>query len=273
MTDKTELIPKITIVQMVEAYGKACSLIDQAFEQLHEAQSRINAAFGESCSLTCYPSDIYHNHYRRNRDDLKSKLLRGAWMSIIVRLDLHRLTTEKREKEIMARIEKNPPPLTVEDVTNTLLAVMQNLDSITGEFLEDVYRKLRPNYSWSPYKTNNTPGIGRKVILVDRVQMNFSGRGYRVNYYHANDLNRICRAFYFLDGSPYKHDAYRSELVDAIQSSQAGEGETRYFRFKCFTNGNLHLSFKRMDLVDKLNAMFGGMTLKPGKTPGQTTFV
>ena len=29
-------------------------------------------------------------------------------------------------------------------------------------------------------------------------------------------------------------------------------------------NSNLHLEFKRMDLVQKLNAVAGGMNLKPG---------
>jgi len=45
-------------------------------------------------------------------------------------------------------------------------------------------------------------------------------------------------------------------LVDAINTSN-GTGETEYFKFKACKNGNLHLEFKRMDLVSKLNQLAG----------------
>lgn len=47
-------------------------------------------------------------------------------------------------------------------------------------------------------------------------------------------------------------------LVDAIGTSGIkGVGETEYFKFKCYKNGNLHLEFKRSDLVDTLNQIAG----------------
>lgn len=59
-----------------------------------------------------------------------------------------------------------------------------------------------------------------------------------------------------------------TSMCEAWRASKAkttfaeGKGETEYFRFKCYHNGNLHLEFKRPDLVQKINAIVGGLTLK-----------
>lgn len=45
------------------------------------------------------------------------------------------------------------------------------------------------------------------------------------------------------------------ELAEAIGR---GDTETEYFKFKCFKNGNLHLEFKRLDLVQRLNQIATG---------------
>jgi len=55
---------------------------------------------------------------------------------------------------------------------------------------------------------------------------------------------------------------HRGPLIDAIEATKDGTGETEYFRFKCFRNRNLHLEFKTLDLVAKLNAVAGGMRLR-----------
>ena len=52
------------------------------------------------------------------------------------------------------------------------------------------------------------------------------------------------------------------QLIDAIEAAKDGTGETEYLRFRCFRNRNLHLEFKRLDLVAKLNAIAGGMRLR-----------
>lgn len=66
--------------------------------------------------------------------------------------------------------------------------------------------------------------------------------------------------FALLDGKPGV-TTHQGWLADAICAADGGIGETEYFAFKCYGNGNLHLRFKRMDLVKKLNAVAGGRNL------------
>jgi len=49
--------------------------------------------------------------------------------------------------------------------------------------------------------------------------------------------------------------------VDAINTTpyaSGATGETEYFSFRLFYNGNIHLGFKRLDLVERFNAGAGG---------------
>jgi hypothetical protein len=64
-----------------------------------------------------------------------------------------------------------------------------------------------------------------------------------------------------LDGQPLP-DTYHTPLFLAIEQGQGGYGETDYFRVKCYQNRNLHIEFKRLDLLANLNAIAGGKTLR-----------
>lgn len=70
-------------------------------------------------------------------------------------------------------------------------------------------------------------------------------------------LCAIDRVFHALDGNlrAMEH-TNRTPLIDAINTS-GGVGQTDYFSFKAYQNGNLHLEFKRADLLARLNAVGG----------------
>ena len=73
------------------------------------------------------------------------------------------------------------------------------------------------------------------------------------------------RAFHILDGAGIP-GGYQSPLVDAINTSgNKGVGETAYFSFRCYENGNLHLKFLRLDLVKELNRRGKELWLSNGK--------
>jgi len=77
----------------------------------------------------------------------------------------------------------------------------------------------------------------------------------------SGDANRKLRAldrvFCLLDGKGVP-EGYSSPLIDAIETSQDGYGETEYFCFRACKNRNLHLEFKRPDLVEQFNRVAGG---------------
>jgi hypothetical protein len=135
------------------------------------------------------------------------------------------------------------------------------------QFLEEaaveVYRNLRPP-AWNRHKTNSAFKVGRKAILCHRVQRAYRSGSFRVNYYYQDELRALDNVMHMLDGTGLS--AYRDgDLCRAIEAAEDGAGETELFRFKCFLNGNLHLEFKRMDLVDRLNEIGGNALPEPGR--------
>ena len=82
-----------------------------------------------------------------------------------------------------------------------------------------------------------------------------------MDHYREQNIRAIDNVFHALDGNG-TIKSHRGPLIDAIEASKDGTGETEYFRFRCFRNRNLHLEFKRLDLVAKLNAVAGGMRLR-----------
>ena len=129
------------------------------------------------------------------------------------------------------------------------------------EAVKEVFEFLRP--PGSRFKTNSEFEIGKRVILRYACETNYQG-GFRLDFYREQNIRGIDNVFHALDGNGTVH-THRGPLVDAInQCGRDGQGETQYFRFKCFLNRNLHLEFKRLDLVAKLNQVAGGMRLKEG---------
>jgi hypothetical protein len=61
----------------------------------------------------------------------------------------------------------------------------------------------------------------------------------------------IENAFRLLD-SKGPTQTYHAQIATVLKTNVT-EGETDYYTFRAFKNGNLHVWFKRMDLVAKLN--------------------
>lgn len=75
---------------------------------------------------------------------------------------------------------------------------------------------------------------------------------YRDPGAYMNDLDRVFR---IIDGKDHQPHA----LQNAINTAMADGNiyEDGYFHVKGFRNGNMHLKFKRTDLLDKANRMIG----------------
>jgi len=136
------------------------------------------------------------------------------------------------------------------------------------ESIRECYEFLRPRGSRLGYKTNQKSEfeLKEKLILSSSVTRCYSDH-YDVGTYREPHIRAIDNVFHALDGKGLPK-GYYGPLIEAIKKTPirgegAGIGETEYFRFKCFKNQNLHLEFKRLDLLAKFNSVAGGMRLKP----------
>ena len=262
LNTNTTLATRKTVEELVREWNMATHLLRTGLETLTQAETHFRAFDGpgshyDLCLFT-------HSDYTLDFDRKINRLKAAAWRYLIDRIELKKLASVKRAAEIDRQINDgtNLPEITMDN----LFGWLQSLDGQAKKFLEEaiveVFEFLRPPSRH--YKTNSGFKVGKRVILCGRVEKVWSGIKFRVSYHYENELRALDNVFHMLDGKPLSNHR-NGDLINAIQESRCGTGKTEYFRYKCFINHNLHLEFKRMDLVQRLNEVGGNGLPMPGR--------
>jgi len=254
----TGLDTRKTAIVIAEAYQKNLDRLNTAYRLLSDVERNVETVLG--AHLIGYGPE----HISRTRDEMEKKLRVATWRAIVTALGLSKVMSKKRSDEFEQKcLSGDLPEPTLEIILEFFLTTMENSAEIAREAIIEVYDYLRRGASsHNRYKTNAkhaSDHIGKKVILPSVVSPQGWGKVYyRVQYYYKNTLVQIDRVFHLLDGAGIP-DGYTTPLIDAIHScGPDGRGKTDYFSFRCFQNGNLHLTFTRPDLVEQLNVIAGG---------------
>lgn len=261
----SQIIKPATAQEMAESFIESGKEIREAYLLLGNAEKRLNAAFGDYTHYGRFETvsrDIYWNKDAplETVEKIMDQLSRSAWKRIIDKLQVRSRMSSSRKEELDKNLENGDlPDLTVENIYSLLEHYLQDAEEIQKEMVKEVFDFLRPRRDF--YKTNDKFVVGKKVILSGCTERKWSGGGYRVNYYRQDDLVSLDRVFHILDGASTP-DAYDSPLTDMIATAEFGAGQTDYFDFKCYKNGNLHITFRRLDLVERLNSIAGGMNFR-----------
>jgi hypothetical protein len=239
--------------EYVEAYEKAVWKIKRAYTLLDEAKREMKSIYGDTSAgrYDPLPRERYYNALKAKEEVIK-ELKKRSWKSILDIMQVEKIVSDERWESIQKRLDNEDlPDITLEEIGRLYEQYVSNADELFVESLKEVADYLRPGrLSSSRYKTNVDYKIGDKVILTNHIKHSYSSK---VNYYYRKSLINLDRVFHILDGKLGKHmnDSYHSELVDAINNNWR-KGETEYFEYKGYYNGNLHLTIKRKDLVDEM---------------------
>jgi hypothetical protein len=257
------LAMKKTAGELARCYEQVSEKIDRAYAILEEAKKEFNQVYDYSfdpvarnCSLT---ADAHK--------DVKTNLKQYAWRRIIDLMQVQKLASTKRWKEIQTKLYdegiNDMPDITEGEIIRMYQAYTTNAKDIFAEAVKEVWNYLRPGKSrFDKYKTNDPDRIGEKVILSGVLEHMFNGQ-LQVKYYYKKELSNVDKVFYILDGhsDEYMKQGYVSPLIDAINTSPE-QGECKYFSWRGYQNGNLHLTLKRMDLVDEMAKILSENSLK-----------
>lgn len=158
------------------------------------------------------------------------------------------------DAEAVAAFDKGLHPSPPEFTDGNIRATFMDLHARSGEmFRRGIVNVFR--YLSDDYKTNAKEPfrIGRKVVMIYMVCPSFK-RGLQLRYGSGcggdrlGDIDRIIKT---LDGKQFKPRELEYAMNAAFDKSEVFEDD--YYRAKAFKNGNLHLEFKRADLLDGLN--------------------
>ena len=275
MTAATLAIPQ-SARAIVRAYQAACHVVARSFGDLVEAERTLNIALTASQEVGSYDtrsvsipgSDCHHGHAFEAPDKAITRLRRATWGALLVRLEVQCFTSPQRWREIEKQVEDDDlPEITDESVAEFVQGLIDQRADLLTEAVASTFNFLRAHRD--DYKTNNLVEVGEKVVLTWMVESSFGSRsGRRIRYGVDVDLLAMERVFAMLDGKGEISKSHYSELRTAIEENVVGE--TTWCRYRAFKNGNLHLTFRRRDLVKRLNAIAGGKRLRPERrTPVQ----
>ena len=260
----TDIARRETLAELVGAFRQSMEEIETAYRLLEGAQKRLQERFAAGTQYYFNVND--RNQYERTGEGaikaVRLTLKRDAWAALVERMELKRVLSLKRQAELEKQIRegKDLPDITEEGILAMFEQQAANVETYLEEAVREVFDYLRPRRSG--YKTNSEFEIGKRVILTFAVERGFTRGAFRVCYRRGAEISALDRVFAMLDGRGSVLKSHNGPLYDAITDSPDGTGETEYFKFKCFKNQNLHVEFKRPDLVARLNAVAGGARLR-----------
>ncbi len=259
------LAQRQTVEHLVREFKSAAAKVRQGFALCLEAEHSLNAAFTLDHHQGFHVGERRHNWIAwKQADEAIESLTRQAWVCIVERLELRRMMSMARWCELEKMLDKGElPPIEVATVINFAAGYAVSVDTMVVEAVAEVFRVLRPSKRYDGYKTNSEFEVGEKVILERYIEPKWTRGGFTVNHYYEQNLIAIERVFQALDGQGVAMKHHYSQLSTAIKACEGGRGETEYFAFRCYKKGTLHLRFKRLDLLQRLNEIAGGANLKP----------
>ena len=153
------------------------------------------------------------------------------------------------QREFHNTLKTNPPEFNENNIRSIFLSAAQESEAMFKRGIVNVFKYLS-----NEYKANSKDPfvIGEKCIMRGM----FSGWiGYLTLHYGraADQINDIDRVFKTLDGKQHHPRELETKINEAVKAGNDYEDD--YFKIKAFKNGNMHLWFKRRDLLDKVNTI------------------
>jgi hypothetical protein len=250
---------------MVQAFQEAEQTVLECFARLQSAEDSLSKVFSYEGSgrIRIDASNSGYNDSFGAPQQCIDRMAEQAWSYIVERLEMRRVMSIERYKQLQEELRSGKlPPITEANVYAFCERYATDLPTLLREAVCETFEWLRPRHS--KLKTNTQMEVGERVILHYVVEMGWT-KGYRVNYNYSQNLVALENVFNSLDGNGQTCKGYASLLQAAIESEPSGCGETELFEFRACKNRNLHLRFKRLDLLKQFNMMAGGKRLRPGE--------
>ncbi|MFP6557795.1 DUF4942 domain-containing protein [Paraburkholderia sp. B3] len=251
--ETTDLVKSISITNLANQRAAVVERVRAALDLLAEAEQLARAAHLGFPRLVLDDAYACRGRPGVTGDYAKRDEAKAAIVSVIDSRGWNYLLSESGLRTFMdaqARgqwdrqlADGDVPELTAANIE----ATFAQLYGVRGDMFERGVIQCFQRLSWD-YKTNQPFRFGRRIIVTSLLS---SGSP---NHRVIDELDDLIRVFCVLDGKPepdHRHGAY--VLVSDARQARQTEAENDYFHLRWFKNGNGHLTFRRPELVDRIN--------------------
>ncbi|MFZ5888314.1 MAG: DUF4942 domain-containing protein [Chloroflexota bacterium] len=240
--------------ELLDLYRETAEAIARGTEVIRKAQSRAKNA----------GLDVENWSIARFAEEQLVRLRKATWKALLSASGAEKVMSARRLEQFDNALEGRTLASIPEPNEETFLELFAGgaAQELFREMVLEAFDFLRPGASrWDDYKTNKKNArsfVGKKIILKGiAIESASSARLVYIHRRTARELVQVDKIFHLLDGKPFPYaQTYNSPLVDGLKDRV---GQTEYFRWKRYGNGNVHLEFLREDLLKKFNQIAGSL--------------
>lgn len=248
----TAVMPRATIHQTAAYRDQALALYAQAFALVDEAAAAARKA--SPSGVYSLPTLSFERSYARSAEDFNEQVRqvvdKAVWTHVT---DAHGITClmDKTEREkLRGELDRDAPPFNADDCQSVVERLLGDRQLIFQRGLANAFSNLDRRF-----RSHDGFKIGSRIVLTQA----FDAWGSWSRGHRDETVLDVERAFYLLDNKA--PPTRLSGIVGLIADSRRANGfeasqfvvEDSYFKARVFQNGNVHLWFKRADLVRKVN--------------------
>ncbi|EJM5005109.1 DUF4942 domain-containing protein [Salmonella enterica] len=256
LTDHTDVICSTSIERIVTGRNAALEQIRTVTERIAEISTLTSSIGGKTALDWAMKQDFRCGCWLMEKTETAMKAItrnldRGIWRDLMKKSGMLSLMDAQARDQWYRNLEGDDiPAISEANILNTFEQLHQSRDEVFERGVINVFKGL----SWD-YKSNNPCKFGKKIIVTGLVK--YDRWGFGLNWGWQRDrLADLERMLMILDGKPVpdnRADVTR-RLGDHIHENRGSNSyEDGMFKIKYFQKGTAHITFRRPELVDKLN--------------------
>lgn len=256
ITEHTELINSTNIERIVTGRNAALVLIEQFIQDLN-AISQITAGIGggNAADWAMKQGHRYDCWLMEKTDKampvITRNIDRSLWRELMLRSGMLSLMDAQARNQWHQNLEDGDLPAISEA---NILSTFEQLHQSKAEVFERGIINLFKGLSWD-FKTNSPCYFGKKIIINNLVTHNRWGFSLTWGY-KRDQLADLEKVLYLLDGKaiPDNRADISINLMNHIRDNPGKDVyDDTHFSIRYFQKGTAHLTFKRPELVEKMN--------------------
>lgn len=266
------LMPFDEVRALVQRYVGAM----KQFDVMREAMSNLEYNTGE-LGMSGFNLQVGHNETISTKGEFGKALQKKSWSYIIDKMGVRSMVTSGMLEDINKFVEiQNNIPFTMKNVYHMINMIIQtrqqNFDKALVKVIDDFTRYTHENrFEVEGWKTNECHMLGKKIIIEHMCKPNYHNTGVEIGDYdtrrRAERMDDLSKVISYLKGEKYSREdsfSYMKNPVDVVDGNKSSIFATnkwytfhKFFEFKVFKKGTMHIKFKETRDWYLLNQRYG----------------
>ena len=256
LTDHTDVICSTSIERTVNGRNAALAQIEALIHQLNDISTLTRSIGGKTALDWAMKQDFRCGCWLMEKTETAMKVItrnldRSIWRDLMKKSGMLSLMDAQAREQWYNNLEKDDiPAISEENILSTFEQLHQSKDDVFERGVINVFKSL----SWD-YKTNSPCQFGKKIIVTGLIKCDRWGFGLNCGL-QRDRLADLERMLMLLDRKPFPDNRadVTLRLGDHIHDNKHSNSyEDEMFKIKYFQKGTAHITFRRPELVDKLN--------------------